>query len=253
MIVSLYYRQSQIGAVNILNSPNVTVKNCTFYNNTSDGSYIDTPFQPSSGGLSISYSSEKIATIDINIDECNFTDNFALSTDPLRISINAFFLQNLFGGRGGGLAIVFNTTNTVNCVVNNSVFFDNEASVWGGGLYCVIAEAHNHQTYMFENLVFVNNRAAVAGALTFVTLFGQSDDIFVNASISSCTFMENTARIAGVATIYFYNRVTNNSVIFERCNFTNNSATIYAGTIDIVSYNFFVDRSHYTPITFKDS
>ena len=238
--------------MNIFNSPNVIVSNCSFHNNTSDGSDIDTPFQPSSGGLSISYSSEIKANIDISVNRCNFTNNSAISTVPLRLSINRFFLKNIFGGRGGGLAIVFNTSNTVNCIVNNSVFVNNEASIWGGGLYCVIAEAHNHQNYMFENLVFTNNRALVAGAFTYVILVGQSDDIFVNALLVGCRFVENTARIAGVANVYFYNRIPNNSVIFEHCNFTNNSATVYAGTVDIVSYNFFDDRSRYTPITFLD-
>jgi len=251
--VLLYCRQSQIGAVNIFNSPNVTVKNCTFYNNTSDGGFIVAPFHPSSGGLSISYSSDKTASININIDDCNFTDNFAISTDPLRLSIDRFFIENIFSGRGGGLAIVFNTTNTVDCAVKNSVFMNNKASIWGGGLYCVISEAHNHQNYIFENLVFDNNHAVVSGAFTYVILFGQRDNIFVNARIVGCIFAENTAKIAGVATIYFYDRVTNNSVIFEHCNFTKNSAIIYAGTVDIVSYNLFVDRSRYTPITFKDS
>ena len=228
------------------------MQNCTFDNNTFDGIHLDMPFQPSGGGLSISYSSEVQANISIIVDNCTFTNNFAVSTDSLMFSINQLFQQNIFGGRGGGLAIVFNTTSTINCVVNNSLFVNNEASIAGGGLYCVVVEAHNHQSYVFENLMFVNNRASVSGALIFGILFGQSDDICVSAIMASCTFIDNSARIAGVSTIYLYNRVTNNSVIFQHCNFINNSATIYAGTIDIASYDFFVDKSWYNPITFID-
>ena len=51
-------RHHQQGAVNIYNSPRVTVTNCTFYNNTSTGYFTTKAYQGASGGLSIGYSEQ---------------------------------------------------------------------------------------------------------------------------------------------------------------------------------------------------
>ena len=250
LLLYVHYRHNLFGAVSIYNTPTVTLKNCTFHNNTSDGRHISKRFQTSSGGLSITYNIGATSGISINIAGCNFTDNVAILPGAELVSTNVFFTQSGFVGRGGGLAIVVNTSSKVNCVVKSSLFVNNEASVWGGGLYCVVAEAHNHQSYIFENLMFVNNRARVGGALTFVILNGQSDDILISAGIHNCQFVDNKARIAAVANIYHIYELANNSIVFTNCTFVSNSAADYAGAIDLVSYSFFVGRSHYTPTTF---
>ena len=246
----MHYRDNQFGAVNIYNSPNVIVKNCTFYNNTSDGRHSSRPFQATGGGLSISCINGIYDSVNISISECNFTENSAKLPGTLQGQTNRVAFQS---GRGGGVAIFVNTPAAVNCVVNNSVFVKNIAHEGGGGLFCFI-EAQNHRTYVLENLLFVDNLASsISGALLLSTLNSRSSEAFSSVAVINCTFMENTAvSIGGVSNVYFYNGLANNSVIFRSCVFTNNSAGRYGGAVDVASYNFFVDRSHYTPVTFID-
>ena len=237
------------GAVNIYNSPNVLVRNCTFYNNTSDGSDIR-PFQTSSGGLSISYNSVTATTVNITVTDCEYVNNVAASVNDLdlRTSLRHFFSQNLFDGRGGGLAILINTFSVLNCIVSNSTFINNTASSFGGGLFCVIVAAYDNQTYMLENIMFEGNRATVAGAIFYAVRFQGNEEAVYSMVVCNCTFTDNTAGIAGVAQIPSLG--LNNSVTFKQCTFTNNSATDFAGTVDLVSVNFYVDRSSFIPVAF---
>ena len=229
------------------------MKNCTFYNNTSDKSNATfRRFQPTAGGLSISYIAQDRKRISIIVTECCFNNNNAAFSNTMNSSRH-FLSRGISGSRGGGLAIAIRTPRSiVNCVVNNSVFVNNTSSGTGGGLFCITLRASRRQTYSLENLTFINNRANIAGAL-FYRSRGRSDRAFVDTKILNCVFMENTATVAGAVTISFYNQLINNSVEFNGCTFTKNLATDFAGTVDIVSsYNFFVDRSRYTPIAFTD-
>jgi len=250
----VHFRHNQFGAVSISSSPNVIVKNCTFDNNTSDKSNATFGrFQPSAGGLSISCINEDRITISIIVTECCFSNNTDTSSNVLNSSRH-FLSRGTSGSRGGGLAIAVRANRSVvNCVVNNSVFINNTSSGTGGGLFCITVRAHGHQTYTLENLIFINNRANIAGAL-FYRSRGRGNRASVDTKIINCVFMENSATIAGAVTITFYDRLFNdNSVKFNGCTFTKNLATDFAGTVDIVSsYNFFVDRSRYIPIAFTD-
>ena len=59
--------------------------------------------------------------------------------------------------------------------------------------------------------------------------------------IYNCTFAHNTAgsKVAGAVSVYPLQALANNIIVFEGCNFYNNSAPIYGGAVDITSYNFF--------------
>jgi len=264
--VTVRFRHNQFGAVNISNSPNVVVKNCTFDSNTFNSSKASFRRSPKAGGLSISYITERRNTtnrrsrrpraidpseISIVVTECYFKNNIAIFSNRR----NSFLSRGTSGSEGGGLAIAVRAParySTVNCVVNNSVFINNTSNGNGGGLFCVTLRAHGHQTYTLKNLTFMKNYANIAGALYYRST-GRNDNAIVNTKILHCTFLENNATVAGAVTISFYNRLINNSVMFNGCNFAKNLATDYAGTVDIVSsYNFFVDRSRYTPIAFTD-
>ena len=230
------------------------VKNCTFDNNISHKNNATFGrFQPSAGGLSISFITQDRIKICIIVTECSFNNNTDTSSDVLNSS-RQFLSRGTSGSRGGGLAIAVRANRSdVNCVVNNSMFVNNTSTGTGGGLFCITLRARRHQTYTLENLTFINNHAKIAGAL-FYRSHGGGNRVFVSTKILNCVFMENTATIAGAVTITFYDRLFNdNSVEFNGCTFTKNSATDFAGTVDIVSsYNFFVDRSRYTPIAFID-
>ena len=252
ILIALYFRYMKNGAVNIYNSPNVIVKNCTFYNNTSDGSHIKA-FQTSSGGLSISYKSKTATSINIIVIGCKFISNIASSVHNLntRSSVQSFF-RNTFDGRGGGLSILANTSSAVNCTIRNSTFSNNIAKYFGGGFYCPIVQAHSDHTYVLENVIFKGNAARYGGAFIYGTVFKRSIEALYTLQVYNCTFMDNTAGIGGALHISIYDGLTNNLMIFKQCNFARNCATEFGGTVDIVSQNFYMDRSQFTPVAFVE-
>ena len=228
------------------------MKNCSFYNNTSDGRFTNNPFQASAGGLSISYNTEDLSNITILVSDCIFINNVAESNLSLSSSINRLFSQNIYSGRGGGLAIIFNVTSLVNCTITDCTFINNRAAAMSGGLYCVAGVARSNQEFLFKNNVFTENWATLAGAFNFVILASSSTRLNVRAMIYNCKFKQNTADVAGAAIVYFYNGLTNFSVVFQECDFINNIGTSYAGAIDMVSYNFFAFRNSCPPLEFID-
>ena len=248
-------RSNHHGALNIFNSPNVIVNNCIFNNNTSDGLLTRAPFRASAGGLSISYNNnntEELSnmTVNIYVSHCTFMNNVATLDLSLRYSINRLFSENLYSGRGGGLAIIFNVTSTSNCTVTDCRFINNTAQSLSGGLYSVVGEARYAQIYLFKNNLFSGNSAMLSGAFNFVILSSRNISTQVNTSIYNCTFQHNSANIAGSSVIYFYDGLADFSVVFEECHFINNTAAVYAGAIDVVSYNFFAFRNSYPPVEF---
>jgi len=250
----LYFRDNQHGAVNIFNSLNVTVKNCSFYNNTSDSRFTNNPFQASVGGLSISYNTEDLSNIvhlTFLVSDCTFINNVAKSNLSLSSSVNRLFSQNIYSGRGGGLAIIFNVTSLVYCTVMDCTFINNRAAAMSGGFYSVVGVARSNQTFLFKNNVFTENWVTLAGAFNFVML-ASNTKLNVRAMIYNCKFKQNTADVAGAAIVYFYNGLTNFSVVFQKCDFINNISISYAGAIDMVSYNFFAFRNGYPPVEFID-
>ena len=188
--------------------------------------------------------------INIFVSNCTFTNNVASLDLSLRYSINRLFSENLYSGRGGGLAIIFNTTSRTNCTVIDCTFINNTARSLSGGLYTVIGEARYDQTYLFKNNMFSGNSAMLSGAFNFVVLTSRNATTQVNASIHNCTFQHNSANIAGSTIVYFYDGLARFSVMFEECKFINNSASLYAGVIDVVSYNFFAFRNMYQLVEF---
>lgn len=254
MIITIIFiyisRDNRHGALNIYNSPNVMVKNCSFYNNTSDGNYTNTPFRANGGGLSISYNTEELSNINIFVTNCIFMNNVAMVDLALRSSINRLFRENLFSGRGGGLSIIFNVTSPINCTVSDCEFINNTARSLSGGLYSAVGKACSDQTYYFSNNTFIGNSATLSGAFNFGIIVSRNRSTVIDVTIYNCTFKHNRANIAGSSIVYFYDGLANVTVKFQECNFTNNTALSYAGAIDVVSYNFFAFRNSYPPVEF---
>ncbi|XP_065907172.1 uncharacterized protein [Dysidea avara] len=250
--ICTHHRHMKNGAVSINNSPNVLVRNCTFYNNTSDGSDIRT-FQTSSGGLSISYNSVAATSVNITVTDCKFINNVATTINGLdyRTSLQQSFSQNIFDSRGGGLGILVNTSSVLNCIVSNSSFNNNIVGLFGGGLFCVIFTVYNNHTYIFENIMFEGNRATKSGAMFYAVRFQENDEAVCSMVAYNCTFVDNTAQQVGVIQIPVLRGLTN-SVTFKQCTFVNNSATEIYGTVQILdaAHNVYVDRSSFIPVAF---
>ncbi|XP_065907815.1 uncharacterized protein [Dysidea avara] len=252
VIQNCIFRDHKHGTINIYNSQNVFITNCTFYNNTSSSYFTRKPYQGSAGGLSIGYNSQLVALNNVNVlvTNCNFTNNRAAPPSGLNISPTELQARRIFSGRGGGLSIpVSLATSSLNCVVNNSVFINNYAENFGAGLFIFTGGFVANQTYMIGNNIFDNNLAAnFAGALSFANFANTSS---LTCTFYNCSFNKNYAQTAGcihlTPTNLGYPSV---HVKFEECVFNNNTATDYAGAITIVSYNFFGNRQRQNPVEF---
>jgi len=242
--------------VNIFNSPNVTVKNCTFNNNTSSSFFTRRPSQGNAGGLSIAYnmkfSNKTVNSVNILVMDCVFINNHAAPPTALQLSPTESSATRIFTGRGGALAIPVNITSPVNCVVTNNMFISNSATDLGGCIYSNIGGPYINQTYLFESNNFFNNSAHVGGVMAFLTNPRIPETYIIQNTIRNSTFIQNRAGIGGCVNHYQHLGFAGDLIQFIDCKFYNNSASLYAGAIDIVSYRFLGSRDHQEPIQFTN-
>ena len=138
---------------------------------------------------------------------CHFLHNNASTLNPDNtgfVHAKGTDFQGL--GRGGGLCVFVKgaaTNNTVN--VSNCVFQGNSA-IWGGGLYVAFQDSPLNNTITIHNSTFKAN---------ICYKFGGG-----GADIGYLFFKENPPR--------------NNSVTFQHCNFTNNTAE-HGGGVEFYS------------------
>ena len=248
------YRNHRHGALNIFNSPNVTVKNCKFTNNNSTSYFGRKPFQGHGGGLSIAYNVKlaQLNSANVFVSNCEFIKNRADPPDDLFATTTNLIEDAIFSGRGGGLAMPIRATFPLNVVVNNSVFINNFAENYGGGMYFFMGGTNGNQTYMFGNNTFRGNQALIgSGAMNFGNYAKTAPFTTLHSTIYGCTFERNTAHIGGCLHIFpSYSGYDGNFVKFQDCTFTNNTSIQYGGAVDVISYNAFLSRQHYKPVEF---
>ena len=230
----------------------MTVKNCTFHNNTSSSYFTRKLYQGNAGGLSISYnmrfSNRIVSSIDVLVTDCIFTDNHAAPPTALRLSSIESLALNIFAGRGGALAMPINTTSFVNCVVMNNIFINNSAHSFGGCIYTFVGGSYRNHTFLFASNMFIKNSAGIGGVISLIQSQRIPDTFLLHATIQNCTFIQNRAKICGCVNYYPHLDFAGDLIQFIDCKFYNNSADIYAGAIDIVSFRFFGSRVHQEPI-----
>ena len=231
------------------------MRNCTFYNNTSDSYFTRKQYQGSSGGLSIGYHyvmSETLKSADILIISCKFSNNYAVPSDSFRVTSTEALIQRIFPGRGGALTVLVNINSPLNFVLNDSIVVNNYANTFGGGVYCLTQRGSVYQTYTFASNIFRNNTAPIAGGLSLINILNGPVEFAVCSFIYNCIFAYNTAdtAVAGAVSAYPLDALPNNIVVFKDCKFYKNSAVIYGGAVDITSYNFFYNIEAAYPVEF---
>lgn len=240
--------------MNIFNSPRVIVRSCIFQNNTSTSYFTRKQFQGNGGGLSVGYNEKlaRISFVDVQITDCEFINNNAVPPTNLSLSTTQALQKEVFSGRGGALCMPIKTTASVNVVVSNCSFVNNFATNFGGAFYQFVNEIIGNQTYMFKGNKFFNNRALRgAGAVNFGNFGNNNEYTSFNGTFYKCTFENNSATLAGGLHIFpSYFGLPNSFIRMELCNFYGNTASRYAGAIDIISYNYFGSRQHYEPFEF---
>ena len=248
-------RNHSHGAVSLYNCTDVTITNCTFYDNKSQGYFSRKPNQGNSGGLTIGYTvlhPLNFDVINILITDCNFTLNRAYLTMDSTSSTEASILT-LYPARGGGVIIIPHTSTAVNCTITNNLFTDNDAEHAGGAVYILTQYTGLHH-YYFANNVFIRNKSPDGGALLFIPAIVDDSKLSINFTVYNCTFDSNVGIIyAGALVLNFFFSSNDNTqfVTIDNCTFRNNSGADYAGAVDVATIDFFSNRNA-EPIRFKN-
>ena len=234
------------------------MKSCIFHNNTSDSYFNRKPFQGSSGGLSIGYYYDlfkiQLNNINILVINCKFTYNAAILFAGQGGTTDEVLTTDIFFGRGGAFSILVNLNSTLKFTFNDSTFMYNYADAFGGSMYCLTITDSN-QMYTFSNNVFMNNAGQAVGGLSLNYQLNSSSEFSVNYLIYNCIFYNNSAvsTVAGAVAIYpVLGLASSITIKFDNCGFYDNTAVIYGGAVDILSYNFFDNIEVAFPIEFID-
>lgn len=152
------------------------------------------------------------------------------------------------------MAMPINAECPLNVTIYNSVFVNNFAENYGGGLYCFISGTVGNQTYMFRNNSFVDNEAIIgSGALNFGNFGRTAPFSTLHSTIYNCSFKNNQAQTGGCLHVFpSYAGFSGNFIEIKNCLFHNNTSTEIGGALDITSYNAYQSRQHYDPVRFTD-
>lgn len=203
----------------IFNQGNLTVENCKFTNNHQ----INNPNTNFDGGSSIcNYANS--GSITVAVANCTFTDNLGNrgsifnycngGVSVLCAVTNCNFTgNNAPGGMHGGAIGNYASTGYVNCTMNNCMFTDNTAGMWGGAIINFDNDGSKVDCTI-NNSSFINNHAGRGGAITCYS-YGSSS----NCVITNCNFINNVASYGGAIynqdgynLIAHFNRFYNNTV-----------------------------------------
>ena len=193
-----------------------------------------------------------LSSIDVLVADCNFSNNAADPPPELYLSTTNLIERRIFSGRGGGMAMPIKVECPLNVVINNSLFMNNFAGNYGGGLYCFMDGTVGNQTYMFGNNRFVSNEALIgSGALNFGNFGNTAPFSILHNTIYNCTFEHNKAQTGGCLHMFpSYPGFSGNFITIKQCSFVNNTSTEIGGAIDVTSYNTYQSRQHYDPVEF---
>lgn len=197
--MSLFSSGLSGSALDLFNVRTIEIKNSLFEDCTSNNAIES--YRAKGGAVSIAYFSDQaIGSIaaSLIIDGCNFTNNHALpakNTDGIDQALN----QNLYNGRGGGLAIIPQDSHyNIKSWIANSVFQRNHAADFGGGVIIFLTSDETSHDFFFEGCTFLQNSVGnVGGGLHVAALLRNLQSDPTTVSINNTRFEENSASYGG--------------------------------------------------------
>ena len=236
--------------MDISNSPQVIVNNCTFTNNTSLG--IGTRrFSGNAGAVAIGYDDgpkpDNLQNIPplIRITGSTFTENSAMGEEGFRSTVGHVLSQMFFRERGGAIACYIGSTNySADIVISSCIFEKNYGQASGGAVYMYLSGEDNGHSVTFEGCCFIGNYGSVGGGveLTFDTFISGSSDLLINhALVKDCLFESNKGRDgAGLSQIQINKQENLNNLTIRNCSFVKNEAplgsALYLKYVSTVNY-----------------
>ena len=191
------------------NCKDVTVSSSTFENNHAQSVFTDLPSRVSAGGISItilgnSNSSAIQGTFAYTIQNCNFSNNSAISTVATASTVSVLEGSHV-NGRGGGVGFYIVHLSVVSIIVLQCNFLGNVAAI-GGGLLIISPDLATEEDFtVADNHLEGNEAISSGGAIALGAVFQQTHtklrllkDILTKSVIfNGNRFVRNIAHVGG--------------------------------------------------------
>lgn len=261
------------------------IDGCSFLNNqinyTQPPSYVNIKADPrASGGLYIlffycltdSTNPNCITHIDpdpmtlYTISDCTFSLNDASQREFIepRLS-NASLIQfREVVSKGGGLSLLLHGYATRNSITVRRSTFERNSATWGGGVHVCYRDFSKYNHVRFENCNFDSNSSpnrlepggSHGGGVDAVFLQDDADDLQDNSIVfDSCNFTNNSALFGGGVSLQVSEiQGTGNNIHFTNTTFMGNQANVGAAADLSVSFltSKFGQTTGHTLVTFED-
>jgi len=231
----------------------LSVINCTFVNNTSSARHIFRSYEGNAGSLSYGWNDALMdhpLTSNVFIYNCTFYNSsaqgrvrgFNPSTDALE--------TRTFTGRGGGVALVFNTRNNVTVVIEETLFKINHANGFGGGLFILIDGISVNQYFNINSNLFLSNTARFGGAAIFLGhLSSISPTDTSEIIINNCSFIDNHDGFVGsVSFALTYTEGLTNLLRILNSKFYYNVGDQYGAAVGLFHADFLSPKTNVAPL-----
>ena len=244
--------------MDISNSPQVVVSNCTFTNNTSLGIGTER-YSGNAGAVAIGYDNttilEHLQNLPpvIRITGSIFKDNNSTAIEGFQYDVAQVLGTRIYNQRGGGVACYFGASNyPADVEIKGCTFEGNYVRDSGGSIYMFLSGQDNGHSVKIRECDIGNNTAVVGGGveLTFDTVVNVSSRVRLNnAIIENCDFSRNTGRYGGGYSLIQVNTHENlNNVTVRNCTFTDNKAPV--GSALYLQYVYTVNQASLKKMTF---
>ena len=248
------------GVLDISNSPQVVVSNCTFTNNTSLGIGMER-YSGNAGAVAIGYDDgpipEHLQNLPpvIRITGSSFKDNNSTGAQGFQYDAAQVLGSRIYNQRGGGVACYFGASNySADVEIKGCTFERNYVRDSGGSVYMFLSGQDNGHSVKIQECDMGNNTASVGGGveLTFDTVINSFSRVRLNhAIIENCNFCGNTGRYGGGYSLIQVNTRENlNNVTVRNCTFIDNKAPV--GSAMYLQYVYTVNHASLKKMIFVE-
>ena len=197
------FRHNSQAGINAFNSE-VTIENCHFVNNTSNGHNSSEPYSKgnTSAGGGAGFIFHDAKNLSLLIRNSTFENNVAV-TDESKYYVAPSYKVSLIISGGGGVLVVFRG-NTKHCqvAIENTTFSHNNAT-FGGGIYLEQSNKASGNKYMVTNSSLTGNFAGQSGGGLIFTQWDNASS-FITV-FKNCTISENRSKRGAGMNVFFMN------------------------------------------------
>ena len=192
--------------LDIFNCQSTSLTNSSFLDNTGSG-ISNSSYRGNTGAVAIGFNNlpPHISSPNVQISDCNFTNNSATENSVFRTPSETFSSQ-IFSGRGGALGVFINESfYNISVVISDCRFEHNYARSFGGSMYLLFNSFNTQHTISVDRTHIVSNTAEVGGG--GVSIPYNSNGLpgsLHTVNFTDCVFDRNKAVAGGGLHVYVF-------------------------------------------------